>query len=719
MRNHLPSLLLLIALFFFTVAAPAQKKTQDPPPQAPADVVRIDTTLVQSDVMVFDKQGKFVEGLQSDQFEVEVDGKRQSILFFEGVVAGSGSEEAQLKTVRGERPSQATEKPATISSTARGRTILFFVDDLHITPGSITRVRKTILNFIENNLREEDQVAITSSSGRIGFLQQLTNNKAVLRAAVERITYVPTSRRDSENPPMSEYAALKILERGSQQGSCVDPKNMASLFCYFVQQTMKANNFQPSEEHIARSIVERRARLLVMQSDAVNKVSLISLGNLMRSIAGVSGRKLMFFISEGFAPNYAGSDITDVLHRATDGAASAGVVIYSLDAKGLATDPFLDATSGGGFDPQGVLRSNTSSELSNSQEPLFTLAADTGGRAFVNSNSLDDGVNKALKETSSYYLLAWRPDTDESRRKKSPKIKMSITGRPELKVQVRRGYLGAPPRPTEAKVDLPTPTAATDEIHVSRSSHVDENLQTSLSVGHKHVAPGSMKLLAVVQVTDKAVAQDQQEISTDEADILGAVFDSRGKAVGAFKHRVTVRRGESNTPRENDSYNYQLNVAPGLYQVRTFARVKKGPRVASAMEWIEIPDLKVGQLAMSSIFLGEVSDAQSPSQVNVSASRAFARSSGLRFTTYIYNASNSKSPPALGVQTIILRGDLTISATPERNVATEKLTSFSSIPYSAGFSLDQLAVGRYKLLVKITDGVSKSTVSDQIDFVVY
>lgn len=722
MLKRLPTLLLLFPLVFFTVAAPAQKKAQDPPTQEPAVVVRIDTNLVQTDVMVFDKQEKFVEGLQPDQFEVEVDGKRQSILFFDGVVAGSVNEEAQLKAVRSGRPSQAAEKSATDSSTARSRTVLFFVDDLHITPGSITRVRKTLIKFIEHNLREEDQAAITSSSGRIGFLQQLTNNKAVLRAAVERITYVPSSRRDSENPPMSEYAALEILRHNDQMGSCLvtGSKGLGTLFCYFVIQTMKANTIPPQDEGVAAAIVQRRAQMLVAQSDVVNKLSIVSLGNLMRSITGVGGRKLMFFISEGFVPNYRGSDIIDVLHRATDGAASAGVVIYSLDARGLATDPSFDASRGGGFDPSGILPSRSSGELAYSQEPLFTLAADTGGRAFVNSNSLNDGIDKALKETSSYYLLAWRPETEGSQSKTSPKIKIAITGRPELKVHLRRGYLGAPSRLKEAKAELPAPTVATDEIHVSRSSSIGEGLQTSLSVGYKYVAPGNTQLLAVVQVTDKAVAKDQQESLPDnEADILGAVFDSRGKAVGSFKHRVTVQQGESKAPRENGSYNYLLNAAPGLYQVRTFAREKKGRRIASAMDWIEIPEFKAGQLAMSSIFLGEVSAGQSPAQVSVSASRAFARSSGVRFTAYIYNASHSQSPPDLGVQTTILRGDRPISATPERKVTTEKLTSFSSIPYSAGFSLDQLEAGRYKLLVKVTDGVSKSTVSHQVDFVVY
>ncbi len=720
MLKQFLSLAFVLLLVSFAASAPAQKKVQDPrSPEAP-EVVRIDTNLVQTDVMVFDKQGKFVEGLQPDQFELEVDGKRQSILFFEGVVTGSGSEEAQLKAVSSGRSSQPTDKPTTVSSTSRGRTVLFFIDDLHISPGSITLIRKTLSDFIENKLREEDQVAITSSSGRIGFLQQLTNNKAVLRAAVERVKFVPSSRRDSENPPMSEYAALQMLEELNRQiGSCTEAgsKGLSTLFCYFVQQTMNANNV---DESIAATIVERRARMIVTQSDAVNKLSLVSLSNLMRSLTRVTGRKLMYFISEGFVPNYRGSDVTDAYRRVTDGAASAGVVIYSLDAKGLATDPSLDASGGGGFDPAGVFRSRTSSELSYSQEPLFTLAADTGGRAFVNNNSLIDGVEKALKETSNYYLLGWRPETVEKLGAKSPKIKISIIGRPELKVQLRRGYFRAPSSsPTPKKVELPDPTVAGDETEVTAAASVGEGLQTSLSLGYKHLEPGKMQLLAVVQVIDKTVAENQQATSTDdEAQVLGAVFDTQGKAVGSFKNRVFVQQGKAKAQRAGDSFNYQVNLASGLYQVRVIGRERKGGRLAGAMEWIEIPNFKAGQLAMSSIFLGEVADAQSPSEVRVSASRAFGRSSGLRFTTYIYNGSNSQSPPDLNVQTTILHGDRAIT-TPERKVITDTLRSFSIIPYSAGFPLQQLPAGRYKLLLKVTDDVTKASVSQQADFVVY
>ena len=83
--------------------SPAAAQEQNPPGQQD-DVVRIDTTLVQTDVTVVDKKGNFVDGLKRDQFALKIDGKPREITFFEGVRAGSRKEEAQLAAARGSAP---------------------------------------------------------------------------------------------------------------------------------------------------------------------------------------------------------------------------------------------------------------------------------------------------------------------------------------------------------------------------------------------------------------------------------------------------------------------------------------------------------------------------------------------------------------------------------------------------------------------------------------
>src|ERR1051325_8970950 len=97
--------------------------------QKPDDVVRVNTELVQTDFMVFDKQGNFVDGLKRDQFVFKVEGKPREISFFDRIAAGSRSEEAQLAAARGSNATGAAPVPMD-----RGRTVLFFIDDLHLSP---------------------------------------------------------------------------------------------------------------------------------------------------------------------------------------------------------------------------------------------------------------------------------------------------------------------------------------------------------------------------------------------------------------------------------------------------------------------------------------------------------------------------------------------------------------------------------------------------------
>src|SRR6266705_5025594 len=160
----------------------SQTKPESRPPDQTDDVVRITTELVQTDVMVFDKKGRFVDGLQAEQFALKVDNKPRAISFFEGITSGSTSE-------RSAKPVNGASSRTNTSPAFSGRTLFFFIDDLHLAPGSLVRTRRALLEFIERGMTANDQVAITSSSGQIGFLQQITNDRIALRAAVARLNY--------------------------------------------------------------------------------------------------------------------------------------------------------------------------------------------------------------------------------------------------------------------------------------------------------------------------------------------------------------------------------------------------------------------------------------------------------------------------------------------------------------------------------------------------
>src|SRR5205085_4051327 len=202
--------LLAAAILLLSAANVFGQQSQPSPEPQTADVLRINTELVQTDVMVFDRQGHFVDNLTRDQFELKVDGKPQSISFFDRLRAGSASEEAQLAAARGiARPPGATD---TVSPLDTGRTLFFIVDDLHLSRQSVERTRKLLLHFIDHEMGQNDQVAILSTSGEVGLLQQLTSDKVVLRAAVERLKFRVERETDIDaGARMSEYQAFNII----------------------------------------------------------------------------------------------------------------------------------------------------------------------------------------------------------------------------------------------------------------------------------------------------------------------------------------------------------------------------------------------------------------------------------------------------------------------------------------------------------------------------
>lgn len=695
------ALMAFVCLCFLSLNAYAQQKkpTPTPTPVEPDEVVRISTELVQTDVTVFDKDGKFVSGLKPEEFELLVDNKPQPISLFESVVTGGKAEERMLRAAGGKKTLQPAVGDGESTSDV-GRTILFFVNDLHLEPGSLARTYKTITNFIDNMLGPNDQVAITSASGQIGFLQQLTNNPAVLKAALDRIKMVPGVTPDSQRPYISPYAAYLIVERHDRE-----------LFNAFVDQTLKANSMRdPDDRPIAASMVEQRTRTMLILSDAAVKNSLSSLVSLMHSTAKLPGRKLVFFISDGFMPNFTGSDFTVMMGRATGIANRSSVVIYSIDARGLATDSMFDASTGSGFDPTGIMQSRLSGERTFMQEPLYALAADTGGRALLNSNDLTGGIARALDETSRYYLLGWRPENDAQRASNFSKIKVTIAGRPDLKVQLRRGYLGAPPEKSKATAQ-PTSVESTDVLGVTESS--SEELRAAVALGYKRSSGTNMQLTSTAQVSAQSPGNGGGMIVVN---VLGAVFDSKGKAVGSFRQRVEVTRTRANEPPVYTNVNHQVDVPPGLYQVRVIAAERGTNHLTGVMDWIEIPKEKEGTFSISSLFVGEITAAGGAAPVGVNASRRFSRSSRLRLTTNIYNAG---TPPQMGLQIKILRGKQAVITPAEIVVGADKITNPANSPYTLEFPLSALSPGNYTLDLTVTDRTRKTSASQQLNLTVY
>ncbi|PYS77311.1 MAG: hypothetical protein DMF70_16845, partial [Acidobacteria bacterium] len=586
--SALPTLLILTALC-------VQSRAQNPPVKQnqPVDVIRINTELIQTGVIVLDKQGHFVDGLQRDQFELKVEGKPQPISFFEQIKTGSARELAQLASPSDKSALQPSDESASRND-SRGRTIVFFIDDLHLSLDSLSRTRNTLAQFVENEMNENDQVAIASTSGDIGFLQQFSDNKAVLRAAAGRLSQHPYNVRDMtrESTPMTEYMALTI-ERKDDPG----------VFQFYVDECLKVAPLRYPRKSCEVEVINR-ARVILLQAARVILDTYTSLQSLMRSSLQFPGRKLVFFISDGFLldtgprnadPRGKISDITDEARRA-------GVVIYTIDARGLFSGQ-LDATNNVPVDIKGRLDSASMGEIPASQDAMNALAEDTGGRALRNQNYFGRWVRKILDETSNYYLLAWRPNNEEQTGNEFKNISARIIGHPEFTVRLPRGFRRTNPSPP---VKPPIVASVPAEPH--------RELQTALtSLRPRKEIPLSLSLVYLdtpehgPRVASDALsyeAVDGKEVAA--VDVAGVVVNDRGKPAGSFQTRLKINGGDSNRKAQDYSstiYNHRLPLTAGLYQVRIATRDTKSGQVGSAQQWIEIPDLALHRLSLSSLLL--------------------------------------------------------------------------------------------------------------------
>ncbi|HEX3185559.1 MAG TPA: VWA domain-containing protein [Pyrinomonadaceae bacterium] len=722
----------VLAISLVVSAALAQDPAHDEP-------VRITTELVQTGVVVVDKQGRFVDGLKPEEFLLKVDGRPVTPSFFERVFTGTVREEKLEK-------SAAAAPPVTPAGAIyRGRTIIFFIDDLHLSAASIQRTRKAILDFVDNEMSIEDQVAVATPSGQLGFLQRFSDQKSVVRAAVGRLNHRPYTVRDMEQIPMTEYQALRI-EQGDQ-----------SATAYFVTELMKANNITvpqgigpPSGGPVAARVrggktttgltgesaqrmVKDRAHLLMRQSESITSGTLNGLESLMRSAGYMPGRKLVFFVSDGFFLNDKSTGYSNKISRIADAAVRGNLVIYSIDARDMGSS--IDVSSNR-VDPNGQLSRANIGESIASQDGLNALAVDTGGKAFFNTGAVNAAIKEALRETSNYYLLAWRPNSEDQKSPNFKRLEISIPNRPELSVRIARGFFSSEPKPEQIADEASKPaadTAATDTatnvggalMSALAAPSARTGVPTKLSVSFVDVPGSGPVLTAATQMSTEGLGYGADGKQPAAIDLAGVVLNDQGKQAGSFKTRLNVNPLTPTATAIKDAavvYSHKLPLKPGIYQVRVAARDDKTGKVGSAAQWIDIPDLGSKKLTLSSLLLGghistSVQDKKAGGdEVLFSVDHRFARESTLTFFTIIYNAATTTAPK-LDAQIEIQRGGRQrVVMSPVLPVVVEPNSDLARIPYGANVGLKTLAPGRYVLKVTVTDRNANASTTNQVIF---
>jgi VWFA-related protein len=710
-------LILVCLVTFWCGTQPARAQQQSD------DVVRVNTELVQTAITVIDKQGRFVPGLNRDQFELIVDGKPRSISFLEQIAAGSGRE-AQLAT--GQPAPGTTATPSTVSN-VQGRTIIFFIDDMHMSADSLSRTKEMLRHAVRNDLGPRDSMAITTATGQLGLLEQFTRNRQVLNIAIDRLIPKQFEIKSwgTGSTTMREFDALQIDSTDSK-------KVNSEIFNFYLRECLvqgAPTKRNPSAAAILAASCETQvrnsARGVLMQAGTLTQNMYASLESMIRSYAKTSGRKLAFFISDGFlldagphAPN-----LRERLEHIIDGAQRSGVVVYTIDSRGL-LNTTVDLR-------QGSIRQDFGrplGEVEAQQDALHALASDTGGRALRGTNFFERWVGNVLEETANYYLLAWRPDSEVERGPKFRGVSIRILNHPELTVRAPRGYLDSQAAPTVASTATKERAPANHQVGTPdgalmsalTENHSSNLLPLRLSLAYLDTPNYGTVLTSSLQVGTVGLGYGADGRQPATIKLAGVVLTDTRKIAGNFKNELKVQPFAGDSSSSGVIYNQHTPLQPGIYQVRVAARDELTGRVGSAMEFVVIPDLANRKLALSSLLLGgqvlenkTVKDAGP--QVQFSVDHRFKQSARLSYWVFTYNAKRDDQNAAnLSVQSQIRRNGVVVMSGPPHKVGDS--TDPDRIPYGEELQLKSLPPGSYDLVVTVNDLLGGSSETQTIDF---
>src|SRR5215475_12033095 len=721
---------------FYSVQSQEQKgkeqKKQDEP------LLRIETELVQIDVVVTDKQGKLVRDLKRVDFELFEDGKKQEITHF---AVGTAAQPARWLAVEKKKPAEKSPADSTPVEIQAGRYIVIAVDDFHIAPENLLNAKRTLQRFINNQMVAGDQVAIATTSGNIGMFQQFTNERDVLERAVNRLSVQNRQvTSPSDIPRISEYQA-ELIDIGDQDALELAVQEILRLEPMpspppnagrggggrgGLNAPSPDGGTSPRERAVLQA--QSRARGIVAQNAHYTRATLSNLESVIRNLRNLTGRKILILLSDGFFLGGKNSSQIFDMRRITDAATRAGVVIYSIDARGLVAV----VPGGGASEPSGADDINLpgargrieASAIQAKLDGLNALALDTGGTLFKNSNDLNLGLQRVLDANETYYVLAYEPATPY-RDGRFHKLEVRIADHPELNVRTRKGYFAPSNKPagdlaekSSDKRKEKSPEKIAQLAKLEKEKEMREGLGSlvplreipvELAVDFLDVSNGGSGALVNLHV-DASQLNLRQVNGTHQTalDLLAALFDEKGKAAANFVERISINiRPERLENAVKNGFNYRRLMAlkPGFYQARVAIREEGSARMGSASRWVEIPDVGKKQLTLSGALLSagsreDQSDLQLANSVYTpqpsSATRRFKKGGAVDFMVFAYNAKVEKNTADLVIQSQVYSGSKLVYASPIAKMNIPESVDLQRIPYVARISLDEFNPGPYE-----------------------
>ena len=533
------------------------------PAQEQADYTfRVQSDLVLVNVTVKDKSGNFVRGLKPEDFTILEDNKPQKVVSFdvENIDAVATQDVVQAKPLPGQSaPATPTAAAAPSGSDADRfkdrRLIVLFFDLSAMEPDEIDRAITSAEHYVDTQMAPADMVSIVSLGSSLLVNQDFTADHDLLKKQLQ--------------------AFGEGSGQGFEEGTTGSTEGTPDTGQPFTADDTEYNIFN----------TDRR---------------LEALRSVAEKLSHMQQKKSLIYFSSGM--DRTGIENQSELRAATNAAVRANMAIYTMDLRGLqalvaggeAQNASLRGTSAySGQSSINALNSNFTT-----QETLVTLASDTGGRAFLDSNDFSQVFKGVQQDTSAYYLLGFHstnPAKDGRYRRISVKVNT-----PGVKVEYRRGYY--------APADYRHSTKEDKELQLEQE--LASELPTTdlpLYLGDAYFRLEANKFyIPISLVVPGSEIPFTRSSDRDKAtlDVIGVVLDSEHHPVNRIRDTVKLAVDSSSDVRKkNVQYDTGISLPPGKFHLKFVVRENETGRMGSFETDLEIPDLKAPVLKMSSIVL--------------------------------------------------------------------------------------------------------------------
>jgi VWFA-related protein len=682
----------LSALSVFAVAFCLYAQQPAPPPAVPANGTarfEANSQLVIETVSVHDKSGVPIKGLTAKDFSVTEDGVAQTISFCEFQTMDEVPEPELIP-----RPAPAPE-PAPAAKVApvvqtdiapelpgdlhyRNRRLLVLYFDMGAMPiPDQVRAQYAAIKFIRTQMTPADLVAVMSFSDGVHVKQDFTDDRDALLQTVTKL----------------------FIGEGQGFDETTSDDSSSDYGTAFGEDDTEFNLFNTD-------------RQLAALQTAVNM-----LGKL-------NEKKVLIYFASNL--NLNGVDNQAQFQATTNAAIRANVSFFTIDARGLvAQAPLGDATKGS---PGGIgMYSGTSalaftSNFQKSQDTMYSLASDTGGKALLDNNDLSVGIVNAEKSISSYYIIGYY-SANTNLDGKFRRIKVTYNGDPSAKVEFRQGYWAR--KQFNKFTDADKERQLMDALML-QDPITELTIQSEMDYFPLNSAEYFVPVFFKIPGSELALARRGGAEHT-VIEFIGELKDEYNATIANVRDHVDIKlTGETaaQLARQPIQYNTAFTILPGTYTVKLLARDDETGHIGTYMAKFVVPNLDKEQqrVPISSVVLsGQRVDlrdalftAKEKDKVTVnplvqdgqmlipSVTRVFSRSRDMFVYLQAYHVGATPDHPLIAFVTFY-RGQTKAFETPPLAVTQSVDNKLKTAPMRFSFALGKLPPGRYDCQVTVLD----------------